>query len=420
LLSSRITSSIRTAGLSPIWICHRDAQIEEANGADVIPSLSVSLYDAYSGTAPSRVEAFVKRLGRARRRLFGVTSDAHASAVKFADELSGAVKRLGLTSKDRLLLHTADGISYAALDAFMRSTPFDKLPNIHVCTPYDPAGVMPNRVPGHPINVLVKRWHAAGLLDEKLYLYGENSRLADHLSTLWEANVRALHLPAIDLPDADGPEAHPWPHTAKLRIVHLGPARLEKGFHLLPAIVKRVQESLALTQEDLAAPPVSFTFQASPQIVGYAPAVTGAIEELRQFPSTFVRLIEDTMSEADYVSLLHSSNVALLPYGLSEYRYRSSGIVSEALSMDKVLVATKGTYPASVLQSGGGLAGSNPEELGDAIVEIMRNLPSYLEGAALQGQAYRTENHIDRYLQRCLDAEKEAPSTPKKELIGVA
>src|SRR5690606_41981751 len=95
-----------------------------------------------------------------------------------ARQLEGGIDELGLGPDDRILFHTADGMTYAALDRCLEAASARALPRIHVCTPYDPAGIMPNRVADRPIDAAIARWRERGLIGDRVFLHAENARLA--------------------------------------------------------------------------------------------------------------------------------------------------------------------------------------------------------------------------------------------------
>lgn len=408
-VSKRITASARAAGFRPVWLCHRDAAIADSEGAELVRHLSISLYDAY---LPKKEQAAgaAAMLRHLWARLFKPGRGSSESAdLKLGRDLASACMQMKIGSGDRLLFHTADGMTYGAIDHFLRQCPRDRLPRIHVCTPYDPVGIMPNRIADRPVDAIIRGWQSRGLIGDRIFLHGENARLAAHLAAIWQADVRALPLPASQALDKGSPETAPWSGAA-LKIAYLGPARVEKGFHLLPDIVAKTLQLLGRQTESGSDRQVQFAIQATPQIVGYAPQVLGAIERLRKYPSHVVRLIEQALDEDEYLGLIASCDVILMPYGQREYRYRSSGIVSEALSMDKIIVATEGTYPASAIGLDAGIAAGTACDFAEAIVHILQELPRYRAGAAREGARYRADCAVERYVLRCMEAEGQRPS----------
>ncbi len=377
-------------GLDVIWLTHVQAHLE-AKGWQVLPVFSDALYDRYRQAQRAGL------WGRARRLLSSVARPAQAPPPwrRQADELRAAFDRLDLGPSDHVLFHTADGTLYAAIDALLRESRLEGCPRLHVCTPYDPQGVMPNRVPDKPVESVVRGWVEEGWVPAGVRLYGENPRLAEHLSHCFGAEVAALPLIAIEPGEAAGA---PWPGTGDgVRIVYLGPARTEKGFHLLPDIVRRTREFVGDPRA------VDFVIQCPPQIIGYNDVVLRAIERLRAMAPA-VTLLDEYLDDAAYLGLLHGADVALMPYGVDEYRYRSSGIVTEALSLGCILAARSGTYPASMIAPGAGVLGDAPIDIGRELARVVANIDAFRAAAAQSGRRYRSENGPVEYVTRCIGA----------------
>ena len=417
-LTLRISDSARNAGFYPIWFSHLDAAFDEAPAAEIQRTFSITLYDAYRPSTPLMVPASI--LTRVLGRFSGVRKHSNKTAQEphevLATQLQRSVTYTSLGPHDRILFHTADGMTYGAIDHYLSLVKPASAPKIHICTPYDPSGVMPNRIATRPIDLIVKSWQESGLIGDRIFLHAENEQLAQHLSSLWHQPVNPLPLPTVSVPQGDT-SGHlvDWPvkEADALRVVHLGPARIEKGFDLLPDIIAHALKAFGWTGRDDTPPPVCFVIHCTPQIVGYAPRVLDAIERLKEFPTSVVRLITDKMSELEYFDWAKTSDVFLLPYGKREYANWSSGIVSEALSMGKIIVATADTYPASMIRPNTGLSATDAMGFGRALAEVGNNIDQYRKAALEWGTQYRIEYSAETYVPRCLAWEGSALARSK-------
>jgi glycosyltransferase involved in cell wall biosynthesis len=416
-LAVRITKSVLANNLKPVWVCNKNFIFAEKHTeVDILPAINVSLYDAYNkgkrfdSLSSLRFPRIFISLFRFIRRILKTTKEIdNQPHDTFARDLVRAMDLLSLTTSDRLLFHTADGMTYAALDKLISNRNLKTLPIFHVCTPYDPVGVMPNLIQGCDISQIVNKWSQRKILDNRIFLYGENHLLAEHLSKIWNIKVRPLELPAIQVPNNQSntfSAKRQIDNRHSFEVVYLGPARIEKGFHLIPEIVQFTMEFLK--REGFREDKVNFTLQCTPQIIGYTPQVLKAIERLQTYGKNIVTLVPEILSTEDYFSLLDRAHVILLPYGVNEYRVRSSGIVAEALSLNKIIVTTAGTYPAAAITHGGGATGTTPRELARAIVDIACDLPRFVANAQEQGKAYRKRNTSDNYVWNCLNTESSA------------
>src|SRR5690606_13077766 len=138
----------------------------------VAPAFSISLYDAYTKPVGAVQEPAWRRFIKKQ----GWFSRPEAEVVKppphrvQASDIRRGIAKFSLGPADRILFHTADGHTYAALGDLLSELKPDNLPILHVCTPYDSEGIMPNRVAAHPIPAVVASWKSRGLLDRRVFL----------------------------------------------------------------------------------------------------------------------------------------------------------------------------------------------------------------------------------------------------------
>lgn len=411
-LSSAAAKSAAAAGLEPWWFCSQKVGDEFASGvARIRPTFRAGMYDNYVLAKSARANelTFLERakakLARARnRKLPPETKSEIDQADVFARDLICAIDECGLNQDDRILIHTADGAVYVALANIVENFPLENLPILHVVTPYDPVGVMPNRRSHEVVNDAVSALVTSGVVGAKVFLYGENEFLSRHLASIWNTAVRAHALPAMESDDAERQFASDFRKGAlaaaneELVIVSLGSARIEKGFHWLPAIVKQSAEIL----EPSLRGKLRFAFHASPQIIGRLPAIAKAIDELEAIGAPLVTLLKDHQTESDYRSMLLSADAVLLPYGQSEYLRRSSGIVTEAVAAGKPIIATADSYPGLVAAAAGGLTATTPQEFADAIAQFVRDPDRYAAAARLAQSAELIANSVEDYVPKLL------------------
>ncbi|MEX2185248.1 MAG: hypothetical protein WD875_00570 [Pirellulales bacterium] len=174
----------------------------------------------------------------------------------------------------------------------------------------------------------------AALGPARLHLYATTAELAAELSSLGVLGIRELGYPIDDAlrtggrqPRRDGP----------LRITFAGDARLEKGFHHMPAIVANV-----LADPDLASR-VEFVIQANfpfrlPCRRRNLPIVA-AREALARHAPPRVRLLCEPLDEAAYRQLILDADLIVLPYDARHYYARCSGVLVEALSAGVPVIA---------------------------------------------------------------------------------
>lgn len=397
-LTRNITLSAQKHGYSVYWLCSSAFKFEgdmNVSNVNLRPVLKTSMYDAYKDGAE--------------------TIDNPEKLM--VESLLAACKTDSLTAQDRLLFHTADGLTYLAIAELMNRLKPALCPIIHICTPYDPVGVMPNRRDAKEISDMIAGLDKADLVNKKIFFYGENELLATHLEKLWGVNVRPLCLPAVNFENNISKTAAIQFRREVLGIgpnvflsTYLGSARLEKGYHYLPYIVSRSFELIGKDAFQALAPrDLHFAFQSSPQVIGYNPTIKNAIIKMSNMPEGHVTLLKDVMTNETYATLLYASDLIILPYEQEKYRVRGSGIVTEALSAKKILAATEGSYPGYIAKKSGGVTADTPVNFAKAILNVMRNREYHQAEANNSALAYHNDNHYGAYWIKCMDAEAAKP-----------
>lgn len=424
-LTKAITLSAQKQNLKTFWLASNSASSDLQNHPELIPTFGLSMYSAYMAELRKQPRLLSRSYAALKRLLIGSTNTHSDSidpprrsedvAFQTSQDLSAAIEALEIGASDRLLFHTADGATYRAVANLCGTVPEQDFPIIHICTPYDPVGVMPNRNDPSEVETAIEKFKKVGFLSKRIFLYAENAALAKHLSILWDCNVQTLNLPAMETDEVSIQSAKQYRQkklcvdASAFVIVSLGAARIEKGFHLIPDIVRRVFE-LIKTEEfsDIRASNVKFALHASPQIIGRHPVIESAINRLKVYEKDDVELFLDTLSDQDYGSLLLASDSVLLPYDEDAYRVRGSGVVAEALVAGKPIIAKSGTYPAAVASSQGGGHGKTPLEMAIALLELIRDKTNRYERAKDASERYQQENCVSSYLEEILEAERVA------------
>ena len=395
-LTRNITMSAQEQGFSVYWICSADfiaTEDMDISNVEIRPVLRNSMYDSYKRGAKD-VKSPEKHLLKA------------LLAASAADDIN---------ANDKLLFHTADGATYLAVAGMIKSLKPSKCPVIHICTPYDPIGVMPNRRDANEISAAIASLKRSGLVGGKIFFYGENDLLAAHLTKLWRVKVRSLTLPAANFSNSVSKTSTIQFRREKLGIrpdvflcTYLGSARLEKGYHHLPYILEKTFELVGQDEfAEISPNHLHFALQSSPQIIGYNQTIKNAMAKMYQKPREQVTLLTDVMSNTAYSQLLFASDMVILPYEMEKYKVRGSGIVTEVISAGKILAATTGSYPGHIAKNSGGITAVRPIEFARSILRVVKSPTKYRELAQQSAIAYNSENHYRAYWRKCLAAEAE-------------
>lgn len=124
---------------------------------------------------------------------------------------------------------------------------------------------------------------------------------------------------------------------------YLGDARAEKGFHLLPKIIKGLCVGSCVGQD----------YRLNAQVYHPNPEtdirMLQAMESLRLLPRSQAQLKEGALSSQAYLEILSGSDVIFNLYSRHNYISRSSGVFVEALANIKPVITTAGTWMSGLM-----------------------------------------------------------------------
>ncbi|PCH75603.1 MAG: hypothetical protein COC12_00215 [Rhodobacteraceae bacterium] len=366
-LAHLLSLAAQRASLDVKWLAHKDFPLDlTPAGVQVFPHFQSSMYDQYKKGAQTQAPAPI------------------------AEQIETGLKSCRATPDDHVLVHTGDGNIYRALNQILSQRDFRTLPKLHICTPYDIV-TMPGKTKGETLEQTFADLRSQDCLNRTLFSWAETAPLARHMT-----RTLGIETLPLEIPPAKAISAKRMPQDGPVTFVYMGAAREEKGFHLLPELIRRVSEKLAPGK-------VFFDIQASPQIIGYLPIIKKAITQLETFPGDLVHLRRENQSPETYKSTLAHCHGVLLLYDQQKYRIRGSGIAVEAISNGKVLVTTQDTFPASLITHGGGIVANDVETWANGIVDMARNTSRFMARAAVQQIDYEVKNTSDRYISRLLE-----------------
>jgi len=179
----------------------------------------------------------------------------------------------------------------------------------------------------------------------------------------------------------------------------VGDDRAARGLSLLPELVARVATD--------GSAGVRFVIQCPNSGEGSDDAGQTCLVDLKRLARERVgrvTLICERLVEHDYVELLRSLDVVLLPYTQASYGKGTSGVFAEALAMAKPVVVSSGTWMARELRrSGGGAEFRNGDidDLASKVLEVARHYKEYALKARQFSSSWR-ELHNPRTLVEVL------------------
>lgn len=251
-----------------------------------------------------------------------------------ARELKSAMRRLSVRSDDVLFVPTAGGAELGAVLTWLEGARGKRvrvlfrrevwrrgeLPKFALDAPQirEVKNLLAQlaKVSGHDIRVLV-----------------DTEALAEQYRALSTLPVEVLPIPSLPRGVAQARAQRP---SGGVRVVCLGDARGEKGFHLLPDIA---HAALADPQLD-----VTFWLQANVHPDNREPQVFASLAKLESEAFGRLNLLREPLDPETYASMLGRADVLLVPYSPDAYSARSSGVFAEAIAAATPVVTTIGSW----------------------------------------------------------------------------
>jgi glycosyltransferase involved in cell wall biosynthesis len=258
-----------------------------------------------------------------------------------ADDLDALTARLGIDHQDTLLFHTANLVDvFAASEWLGRRAPAAR-PDIRLLFHF---------VPGQEAQWLRQTaeqvrqtYHVAlALLEERggdrVQILAQTSALAAELSVAFDRPVAPMGFPVTPQRRQGGAVGH------APRVLYAGEARTDKGFGLLPDIVRALGP-------DLDAGRLRLVCQISQnEFAGVA--LREAADALSRTPG--VEVVRGFLPSGEYERVFASCDLVVLPYDPAQYRARLSAVFVDATSMGMPVVVPDGTWMSGQLAEGRG------------------------------------------------------------------
>ena len=176
-----------------------------------------------------------------------------------------------------------------------------------------------------------------------LRLASDSARLAGDFQALTSLPVEVFAIPhSKDPAAAQTPSRKRSSASGPLRFVCLGNPRVDKGFCDVLAAIDLINTG---AEADL----VEFVLQANDPGHG----IDADLERFRHDMPANTRLISEAMSPHAYFETLFEADVVILPYWVSTYQSRTSGVFVEAVCAGKIIICSEDTWMADELRANG-------------------------------------------------------------------
>ena len=238
---------------------------------------------------------------------------------------------------------------------------------------------------------------AGELIGKSLFFTTENEALA-------KIYIQQFGIETSLLPIAmRATQAQPNPN-GRVRFGFFGYSKSEKGFHLLPEAIEICRARNL---------PVDFTVQI--QHSHWERDTVEAERKLRWLSG--IEIIEGVMGSAEYAQRTNAVDVTLLPYDPKRFGLRGSGLYTEAVAAGRPVIAARGIYAATGIESGVAegeiFAPYTSVALADAIERLLPHLAERQSRAAGGAQDFASRHSGEAYVDVILNLVKSANLMPE-------
>ncbi|ACK67229.1 conserved hypothetical protein [Rippkaea orientalis PCC 8801] len=311
----------------------------------------------------------------------------------FSDTLSRVLKALEVTSEDHIFIHTIGIEQVEELYHLLTSDKFSLRPKFHVMLRRDTEEPLIVYAKGMGLKSILEQCYESKLWPETLQFYTDTEDLVQQHNRLSSVIFSQIPIPFRQ----EKLKASPIKISLDkpINVVYLGDARPEKGYHYLPDVVA------ALWTDYIQPGKIKFIIQSNFNIEGGVGDIPTARLKLERYPSDKVSLIKQAMSPDDYYQLLGEADLLVLPYDSTNYRIRTSGVLTEALAAGKPVVVPANSWLAKQVDSSRASIYETLDEIPQGIITIVENLRQFTEAAKEFSSGWKQRNSPDS-LVKCL------------------
>ncbi len=276
------------------------------------------------------------------------------------------ISELDLTFDDHVFFQNMDWLLFSAILKLFSSNNRSKLPVFHMYFLYEEADWMTGK---YPYQKIIQGLREIEGLGENVFIYTE---------TKAHAKKMALTV-GKDIAHSSFPVKSVVKNRSKKEIIHigtLGGGRADKGFDMLPDIVKLVNSMNH----------GKFKIQFNVQ----APRPEDNLDEYLEILLTIgnVNILPNVISQLQYDDHLKKNNLLIFPYSAKTYNSRGSGALFEALANKTPFICMKNSSLEENITHNNGLAKQTANDFASGILEIISSLDDYNKRAQDAAKAY--------------------------------
>lgn len=234
-------------------------------------------------------------------------------------------------------------------------------------------------------------------LEQRICLYTETQELAEQLTSEYDLSCSDQFILPVSIPLNTTLIDPTPPEDGIYRIACLGQMRRGKGSFDIPEILAQLRHAAAL---EIPSTQIEIQIQAAAKSTWRHRRFLRSVRRTKGLnPNVTIKFLPTELSPAAFVEYLASAHVVLLPYWVSRYGKRGSGMVTDGVLARKPIVHTRGLSMSKYLKSGNAIAAEGPEQFANALIAVARDWHKFRKGAEdaaklMEEQIQQTTNSI--------------------------
>ncbi|MGK7958705.1 MAG: glycosyltransferase, partial [Crocosphaera sp.] len=312
----------------------------------------------------------------------------------FKETLSKVLNEIKITEEDEIFIHTIGIRQVEEVYYYLADTNPSKMPRFHILLRRDIDDPLVLYAPGMGLRAIFNQCHESQLWPNKMQFYTDTHDLIQRYNSLSKVKLQKIPIPFRQ--EKLKPISNKTNADKLIHFVYLGDARPEKGYHYLPNIVE------CLWTNYIQPGKIKLTIQSNFNVEGGDRLIAQARLTLERYPDGKVKLIKDAMSADDYYQLLAEADALILPYDSHSYRFRTSGVLTEALAAGKPVIVPENSWLGKQVDSSRASLYKDPDEIPKKIIEIVENLPQFSDSAQIFSKGWLKQNSPDNLVKTLL------------------
>jgi glycosyltransferase involved in cell wall biosynthesis len=309
----------------------------------------------------------------------------------FQDTLSQILKDIKVTSEDDIFIHTIGIEQVEEVYNYLASNEASKMPRFHILLRRDIEDTLVVYAKGMGLKAILDKCYQSKLWPKIIQFYTDTDDLIERYNSLSQVNLRKIPIPFRQEKLKESKDN--FNKDKPIHVVYLGDARPEKGYHYLPDIVQ------SLWTDYIQSGRIKLTIQSNFSIEGGEGLIPQARLALERYPQEKVTLIKQAMSADDYYQLLSDADVLILPYDPHSYRFRTSGVLTEALAAGKPVIVPNNSWLAKQVNLSRASIYETPDKFSKGVIRIIENLPQFSESAKQFARSWCEQNSPDNLVK---------------------